>query len=337
MRASSTALIFGDGLSGLGAACVLARAGWRVVMAEGKSVNNARYGHVHLTPESGLRQLQSLTGGTLEGWQSVDALCLSGSTDGRDRLLRPMPLIAPDALRESLLRRAGALGVEWQSIADLHQIDTHIWGWQDRQRADLLIDASGHGQALAAVSSIDIVQDEMAQRDVCHSWTGNAAGDPDAFLIIARQILGCDVALARFADGRCVMTTRGLPSPHAPQMLLDAIMLASDAAWAQRLGTISFAKTPARYSAPLARVTTVTNADALPPVLLIGDALMQTAPRFGQGISQLTQHLTALSDALENGDNLHGLSQTLHRQAEARWAGMALSAPFPIDTATVAA
>ena len=337
MPAASTALIFGDGLSGLGAACVLARAGWRVVMAEGKTTGNARYGHVHLTPESSLRQLQRLTGGALDGWQSVDALCLSGSAEGRDRLLRPMPLVAPDVLRDSLLHRVVALDVEWQSIDDLHQNDAHNWEWQDCQRADLLIDASGHGQALAAVSSIDIVQDEMAQRDVCHSWTGNAAGEPDSFLIIARQILGCDVVLARLADGRCVMTTRGLPSPHAPQMLLDAIMLASDAAWGQRLGAMTFAKTPARYSAPLARITSIINTDALPPVLLIGDALMQTAPRFGQGIAKLTQHLAALSEALESGSNLHDLGQTLHRQAEAQWAGMALSATFPMATTPVAA
>lgn len=332
-----TALVLGNGLSGYASACLLARAGWRVVVAQPASNKalSSRYAHVHVVPEGVLRRLDRLTGAA-QSWESVDALCL---TTGGDRVLRPMALVAPDDARDALKTRADALGVEHAEVSKVIPCGNH-WAFtapNTRMRADLLIDASGTGQALARNPGVDIVQEEMAVRDVCHSWTGQAEGPADPLLMLARGVLGCDTVLARFADGRVRMTIRGLPVPPNADMLLDALMLASDAAWAQRMGGIRVSTTPVRYAAPLARLTEIENADALPPALLAGDALLQTAPRFGQGVAQMTMHLTALAAALDTGRSLRDLAAQLHQHAAAQWAGFAFTAAFPSSAQSIAA
>ena len=352
-----TALILGNGLSGYGAACVLASAGWRVILAEPASDKAlaARYLHGHVIAESVLRCLDRLTGAQ-PAWDSVDALYLTAQTKGsdaqdalaHDRILRPMALVAPDGLRAAQMARADMLGVERCDARALAP-DADRWRFTANgvaAHADLLIDASGTGQALARLPGVNVVQEEMAERDVCYSWTGQAsptaagrgaAGGGDAFLLLARGLMGCDSMLARFPDGRVTMTTRGCYVPPMPQLLLDTLLLASDAAWAQRLGTIRFPHMPARYSAPLARITEFANADALPPVMLIGDALLQTAPRFGQGVANLTRQLHALSHALDRGDCLRALASDWQQQASAQWAALAITAPFHCEGHPIAA
>lgn len=321
-------LIMGDGIAGLGAAIVFARAGWRVVVAgarAGKSASHRQ--HAHLTSMAVIAQLERVTGGPLGGWASGAALVWDegGRRDDAER-----PILAAEALRQSLAERAGTLGVaSLRGVTVTPPPGADCWHWRpgDHARtADLLVDATGSGHWLGRMAGIMVTIEELAGTDRCWSWTGVNDGPPQPWLLAARASTG-SAALLRGPDGEVRLTMRhpGGDAPD-PRAALDRLLIGAGAAWAELIGTIALDPRPLRHNSPLARRTLFDASSPLPPLVRIGDGLVQTAPRLGQGIAQIAEQLGAIAAAMEAGLPPSEWQRGLDRLANQRWAGLMLGA-----------
>lgn len=322
------ALIMGDGIAGLGAAIVFARAGWRVVVAgarAGKSASHRQ--HAHLTSMDVIAQLERVTGGPLGGWATGAALVWdeSGRRDDADR-----PILAAQALRQSLAERAGTLGVALlRGVTVAPPTGANCWHWRvgdDALNADLLIDATGSGHWLGRMAGFAVTIEELDGTDRCWSWTGINDGPPQPWLLAARGAAG-SATLLRGPDGAVRLTLRqpGSDTPD-PRIALDRLLIGAGAPWVERIGTVALDPRPLRHDSPLARRTLVQAPTPLPPLVRLGDGLIQTAPRLGQGIAQIAEQLEALAAAIAAGRPLSEWQCGLDRLAQQRWAGLMLGA-----------
>ena len=327
-RADHTALVMGDGLAGLGAAIVLARAGWRVALGRNATDRRGHRRHAHLAAREVLQGLEKLTGGALDGWQMGAAAAWDAATGQRDDGARA--IVAAEALRTALVRRAGGIGVSFLDDTRLAPpLGEQGWAWQaqgDAGTADLLVDASGSGHLLGRLPGIAVAIDELEGLDRCWSWTGTNDGPATPWLLCARTDEDSAV-LMRGPDGVIRLTLRGAcEAEPAPLAALDALLLGAGAAWAARIGNIALDPKPLRYDSPLARRSTISEAELLPPMVRIGDALIQTAPRLGQGIAQITEQLAALKAGLSSAAPPRRLQDALDALANRRWAGLMMLA-----------
>lgn len=331
------ALVTGDGIAGLGAAIVLVRAGWQVDCARPAAERASHRRHAHLTSSAVMAGLERLTGGRLDGWASGTALVWD---DGGRRDDAARPVLCAEALRMALAVRAAAAGVVWRDDVRLAPpAGRRAWRWRaggQEHAADLLIDASGSGHLLGRLPGVGVTIDELAGTDRCWSWSGSNDGPDLPWLLASRGVQG-SAMLLRAPDGMVRLTLRdgggqGRRSAPDPSAALDRLVLGAGASWLARLGTIALDACPLRHDSPLARRTVIAGTAALPPLVRIGDALLQTAPRLGQGIAQIAEQLAALAAGLADGTppgQLHGAIEPL---AQRRWAGLAMSAGLGLGT-----
>ncbi len=326
------ALVMGDGIAGLGAAIVLVRAGWRVDCARARNQRASHRRHAHLTSAEAMTQLQHATGGPLGGWALGKAVVWddNGRCDDTAR-----PILSAELLRDSLAQRASAAGVVWRDDVQLAPPSgqTDRWHWSAGGRAmsaDLLVDATGSGHMLGRLPGIAITIEELSGTDRCWSWAGanNVRQEP---WVLAATHRGASAVLLRGPDGVVRLTLRDLARAQGsaapdPLAALDRLLLGAGAAWLGQIGTIALDPQPLRHDNPLARRSHIDGRDALPPVVQIGDALIQTAPRLGQGIAQIAQQLAALAAAVAGGTPPARLHSALAPLVERRWAGLAISA-----------
>lgn len=325
------ALVIGDGVAGLGAAIVLARAGWRVDCARPRAQRASHRRHAHLTSAEAIAQLQHVTGGPLEGW-ALGKAAVWDDNGQRDDTARP--ILSAETLRDSLARRASTAGVLWRDDVRLAAPSgqTDRWHWSIGGRAssaDLLVDATGSGHMLGRVPRIEITIEELSGTDRCWSWTGANDGRQEPWLLAAKSARA-SVVLLRGPDEIVRLTLRDLACPQNspapdPLVVLDRLMLGAGAEWLGQIGTIALDPQPLRYDSPIARRSRIAEQGALPPVVQIGDALIQTAPRLGQGIAQIAQQLAALAAAVAGGTPPARLHSALDPLAERRWAGLAIN------------
>jgi 2-polyprenyl-6-methoxyphenol hydroxylase-like FAD-dependent oxidoreductase len=322
------ALVMGDGIAGLGAAIVLARAGWQVTLAGPRRGKLASHrSHAHLTSAAVLCQLERTLGGALEGWARGAALVWdeSGPRDAADR-----PILAAEALRESLAVRAAEAGVGFHThgtVTALPNGASWLWSSGDRGKdADLVVDATGSGHWLGRMAGVAVCVDELAGTDRCWSWTGLNDGPAKPWLLAARG-RAQSALLLRGPDGRIRLTLRQ-PGPAAPDPLaaLDRLLVNAGAQWAERIGTIALDPRQLRHDSPLARRTLLSLDTPLPPLVRLGDGLIQTAPRLGQGIAQIAEQLEALANALAARMPIPQWQAQLDVLADRRWAGLMLGA-----------
>lgn len=322
------ALVMGDGIAGQGAAIVLARAGWQVTGAAARAGKPATHRcHAHLTSAAVIAQLERAVGGPLGGWAMGDAAVWddSGRLDTADR-----PILAAEALRHSLAARAAAAGVRWYAGCTVTPVPAaKVWHWRAEDHggeADLVVDATGSGHWMGRMEGIAVTIEELAGTDRCWSWTGLNDGPPQPWLIAARAPARSAVLL-RGPDGQIRLTLRqtGGAAPD-PLAALDGLLIGAGAAWAGRIGTIALDPRPLRHDSPLARRTLVSAEAALPALLRLGDGLIQTAPRLGQGIAQIAEQLAALAEALRDGTPAAQWQAPLTALAQRRWAGLMLGA-----------
>lgn len=323
------ALIMGDGIAGLGAAIVLTRAGWQVDVASaraGKSASHRR--HAHLTSAAVIAQLERLVGGPLGGWVTGTALVWdeSGRRDASAR-----PILAAEALRSSLAVRAALSRVRRHQdlVVSLPPSGERGWQWRTTGQngtAHLLVDATGSGHFLGRMAGIAVMIEELAGPDRCWSWTGLNNGPLLPWLLAARGAAQSAVML-RGPDGVVRLTLRqsGRETPD-PRTALDRLLIGAGAQWAARIGIIAFDPRPLRHDSPLARRTQISPDRPLPPLVRLGDGLIQTAPRLGQGIAQIAEQLGAFDEALAAGLPPSAWQRELDRLADRRWAGLMLGA-----------
>jgi hypothetical protein len=322
------ALVMGDGIAGLGAAIVLARAGWQVAVASARRGKPASHRtHAHLTSAAVLCQLERALGGAFEGWARGAAMVWdeNGRRDAADR-----PILAAEALRQSLAARAAAAGVGFHAdgtVTARPNGASWLWGSGDRDRdADLVVDATGSGHWLGRMEEITVSIDELAGTDRCWSWVGLNDGPAEPWLLAMRG-RAQPALLLRGPDGQIRLTLRQ-PGPAAPEPLavLDQLLLGAGAAWAARIGTITLDPRPLRHDSPLARRTLVSACTPIPALVRLGDGLIQTAPRLGQGIAQIAEQLDGLAGALAAHMPISQWQTQLDALADRRWAGLMLGA-----------
>lgn len=322
------ALIVGDGIAALGAAIVLARAGWQVAGAaprSGKPTSHRQ--HVHLTSPAVMALLEASLGATLGGW-TMGAAAVWDECGLRDEGERP--ILCAEALRRSLACHAARSGVRWHdNMAVIPPTDAAGWHWRAGAvtgTADLLVDATGTGHWIGRMAGISVSIEELAGRDRCWSWSGLNDGPRRPWLIAARGA-ALSAVLLRAVDGTLRLTLRqpgaGTPDPVAT---LDALLVGAGAGWAGRIGTIALEPRALRHDSPLARRTLMNASAPIPPLVRVGDGLIQTAPRLGQGIAQIAEQLDALADALAAGLPPAEWQRGLDCLAHQRWAGLMLAA-----------
>lgn len=326
-RNAPSALVVGDGIAGQGAALVLARAGWQVCLAlprPGKPAAHRR--HAHLTSAAVIAQFERAIGTSLSGGWAMGATAVWDENGRRDE--SPRPIIGAEALRLSLAAQAAAAGA--QSLRDCTITPlANGAGWRWRARgtsghADVVVDATGGGHWLSRVVGTAVTIEEIAGTDRAWSWTGINDGPPLPWLLAAR---GCTQAavLLREPDGQVRLTLRAAQAAAPdPLAALDRLLIGAGAAWAARIGSLALDPRPLRHEAPLARRTLVGPDPALPALLRLGDGLIQTAPRLGQGIAQIAEQLEALAGALAAALPPGQWQARLDALAERRWAGLML-------------
>lgn len=322
------ALIVGEGIAGLGAAIVLARAGWQVAAAApryGKPASHRQ--HAHLSSPAVMAQLEASLGTRPGGW-AMGRAAVWDAAGRRDESERP--ILCAEALRRSLAARAARSGVRWHAnLAVTPSTDAAGWHWRAGAlsgTADVLVDATGSGHWLGRMAGIAVTIEELAGRDRCWSWSGLNDGPHQPWLIAARGTARSAVLL-RAADGTLRLTLRqpGTNTPD-PVAALDGLLIGAGACWGGRIGTIALEARALRHDSPLARRTQVSASTPLPPLIRLGDGLIQTAPRLGQGIAQIAEQLDALADALAAGLPPTEWHCRLDRLAQQRWAGLMLGA-----------
>lgn len=273
-----------------------------------------------------MSQLERAVGGPLgEGW-AMGAAMVWDESGRRDTAYRP--ILAAEALRQSLAARASASDVRWRTDCAVIPLPTgNAWHWcasDEAGEADLVVDATGSSHWLGRMRGIEVTIEELAGTDRCWSWTGMNDGSPHPWLLAARAPAQSAVLL-RGPDGQIHLTLRksGAATPD-PLDVLDRLLIGTDAALAARIGSIALEPRPLRHDSPLARRTIVAADRPLPPLVRLGDGLIQTAPRLGQGIAQIAEQLAALAQAAGDGTPPARWQTVITPLAERRWTGLVL-------------
>jgi hypothetical protein len=295
---------------------------------QGKPVSHRS--HAHLTSAAVLCQLEGALGGALHGgWATGPAVVWdeSGRCDATDR-----PIVAAEALRQCLAARAAAAGVGFHTGCTVTpRRDGRSWHWCSSDgagagNADLVVDATGSGHWLGRMAGVAVSIDELAGTDRCWSWTGLNDGPARPWLLAARGRTQ-SALLLRGPDGQIRLTLRqpGVAAPD-PLASLDRLLVGAGAEWAARIGTIALDPRLLRHDSPLARRTLVSADTPIPALVRIGDGLIQTAPRLGQGIAQIAEQLDAMAGALAARMPVSQWQTQLDALADRRWAGLMLGA-----------
>ncbi|MDF0602226.1 FAD-dependent monooxygenase [Psychromarinibacter sp. C21-152] len=310
-----TALVLGAGPAGLGAAALLARAGARVTCLDprtGPEQAAAQAEHVHiLPPDPGppLRKAAPELAAALSGAAAPDWHYLRLP----EGAARTGPFLSRDAAETALHAAATAAGVTFdygvRPRALAHDTQFEVAFQDGARRADILVDATGaHRWVADALDALgaQLWLDEIAAPGRYCTWSG--ALPPEAprrhAMLWQPPDAEASIYLIARADRRLYVTWRGAGAPEAstgPE-LAEALSrhglgaMAEIAAAAGPLARIGYVAPPPRLLGmerpgdPL-----------LPAWFTIGDALVQTPPRFGFGMASVFLQLAELASVLDGG------------------------------------
>ncbi|WP_101069178.1 lycopene cyclase family protein [Roseovarius salinarum] len=340
------AVVIGAGPAGLLAALVLARHGLAVTcldardLAAGAPVAQAE--HAHVLPADLPDTLADavpalgpvLRGAVEEGW----TLSVDGAAP------RPWSFLSREAVEQHLDTAARAASVVMRARARVTGIEPTARGLRvitpaDAIAADLVVDASGAARvtaARAAALGLALTLDEIGHPMHYASYAGPLPGGAPrrrALVWNASDSLRA-VVLAR-GDGRFHLTFQAdiplsLPEVAALPRWLAArgapeVLVATLEAGPARTGA-----TPRRYTAPPVRRLACTDGGGALPWLALGDALLQTPPRFANGLNALARQggvlARALPEALAGPALAVHLRAALEAEAAALWGRIALAA-----------
>ncbi|PZQ21687.1 MAG: hypothetical protein DI569_11120 [Sphingopyxis macrogoltabida] len=306
------ALVIGDGPAGLLAAIALRRAGWAVQIAPGRRTARAHHGHVHQIAPATIAGIEAIAGRRVAGWSLADQLRIDGHAPSR---VVAAPLVDPAALVRALSRHAVEAGAGFAEPCMAIPIGGEAFG--------LLVDASGSSVLASRTPGLHVAIDESDATDICWTWRGTAGRSDAPWTIAARNVGRADgLWMIRTAEGRCTMTVR---SPHGgdedgtPFHLLDSLMLAAGHDWARRMGGVRLDRNPVRHCAPYARRVEVALSPGAIPLVRIGDGLIQTAPRFGQGFAQIVEQIGLLQVVIAARGTPADAIASIETSADRRW------------------
>ncbi len=197
-----------------------------------------------------------------------------------------------------------------------------------RFHGDLLIDASGVQRAsldLMGGQAPDVYLDEIHSPERHLSWSGQAAaGDP---VLIAWASAPLEGLLQVQADGRARLTVRGGVGDGCDlTAVLCALHAAGGPSLSDRLNNLKLDPRASLYISAGPRRVALEEArtEGLAPLVLIGDALLEVPPRYGEGISQALDQARQLGRHLKRGQ-IEGLGAALAEHAKAHWAGYGIA------------
>lgn len=347
------ALVLGGGVAGLAAAIALSRSGYQVQLLEARDRDqpSPRHVHVHrLVPEA-IADLEHLTSGPTSGLTSglPSALAEAGGQSGRWGQARQGQLtwhgntwIADLSMIERALAAvAEAQGVRLGFGDAVETLAPGPVGWQattpsgSPMTADLLVDATGGGRislGLLEPHLPDLTLDDLGSAQVYVSWQGSGEPGPAWMVGWAAASDGAGgTALTGLmqttADGRVRLTCRHATDAGPGQAPpLEAIRQAGGPELAQRLDRVSLQDRPVRYLTPGARRVDLDAVDlsGLPPLILVGDALLQSPPRFGEGMRHALDHARQIEAALSRNTHPHQIARDLSLSARRVWLGVGM-------------
>ena len=336
------AVVIGGGVAGLAAAVGLRRIGWEVRVIERRPGGRppVRAAHVHRLAVEAQTALTRWLGDEA-GARSVAAR-LGSARAGKLTWRGQQNLTTLAGVEAALAVAAKKAGVDLNFAEAVTSLSVADGKWRVKTASGLdlsptlLVDASGAHRALFDLlgdAAPSVCVDEVGTPERHVSWQG-ATVPGDAALIAWEQD---DLAgLLQVDDaGQATLTVRGgLDDDYEQGRVMDAMRRAGGADLAALLDAIRFDPKGARYTSVGARLVALDQADlnGWPPFALIGDALIEAPPRYGEGVARALDQVEALCRMLhEEGPT--DCAGTLARQARAHWAGYGIALSITISTA----
>lgn len=314
------AVVVGGGAAGLSAALAVRQAGWRCVVLEtrDRTERSPRDAHVHRLSSVGASALAALAPKVMEEFGAAP------------------PLVTLEEVECRLARAAEEAGVDIRFGAGPLEIAPEAARWRVRDSddeahaADLLIDATGGRRAaLTLLDALlpDIVMDDLGGAESFISWNGRSEDGQESLRAWADPTRELDGLMQIGPSGRATLTCRhaaGRPAPSLAEAL--AAFEVAHPAVADRTRTLGLEVRGVRYTAPGVQRIALEEADLsdLPPLALVGDALILAPPRFGEGLQRAFEHALFVRDALFAGD-VETLGARLAEDARQAWAGNGLA------------
>lgn len=306
------ALVLGGGAAGLASAIAIRQAGWRCLVLETRTRGepSARDVHVHRLSAAGRALLQAAAPEA-----SAPSLVTLGAVETR----------LADAARSR------AVEIRFGTGASQVEVEAGRWCIRDSDGAvhgaDLLIDATGGRRAsLGLIEGVipDIAMDDLGGGESFVSWTGSAPQGREELRVWADPASGLD-GLVQIGPGRrSSLTCRYTSGDPAPLLddIADPVRRATDL----DVGSLGFEGRGVRYTAPGVQRIALDEVDLahLPPLALVGDALLLAPPRFGEGLQRALEQARTVCETLSCGQT-SALGARLARDARGAWSGNGLA------------
>lgn len=324
-------LILGGGVAGLSAALSLRAIGREPVLVDPREAGHppARSVHVHRIGPGSLARLATVCP-DLHG-----RLAQTGAGMGRigrvagDRLVwGDEAMIVTLAMLEAALGDAvEALGVPILRGRPVPGVEPVSDGWSiripgQRRVVEGVIDASGGQRAgvdLFGDHLPDLDLDDVGEPQAYASWAGQTVGGRPWLVACRDPQRGLDGLVQVLPGGMTTLTLRHRAGCAPPDR--DAVLAglgdAGGSGLRALLADIAFEPRPVRHLAPGARRVALERArsEAMPPLALIGDALMQMPPRFGGGVARAIHDAVSLADGIAGGQPVATIGRDLAVQA----------------------
>lgn len=324
-------LIIGAGVAGLAAAICARRAGYEATVIERRGTRDvsARDAHVHRLPPKSQAQLTQISAAVGQDVAQAGArvgAAQGGAIDwqGRQSLFRLGDLEA------SLHKSAVANGVELAYGQNALALRTADDGWRLEVEAgrafaaDLLIDASGAhrtGIDLLGDRLPDVPLDDIDAPERHVSWRARTGADDPVLIAWSDETVNGLLQVG--ADGRVQLTARtGLGVGLTLERAREAVQTAGGDSLARRVAQIRFEPRGVQHTSAGVRRVALEEVDlgGLPPLALVGDALIEAPPRYGEGVGRAFDQALMLEDLLSKG-KAADCAPLLAQQAKAHWAG----------------
>lgn len=318
-------LIVGAGLAGSLTALRLARKKWNVTLIDkrsaGQSTGVLSAGHLH-----------SLSSETVFWLHELTRQAMSDELFGQlsaGRILATWTMLA-DICTRAIRSTDQITSVMEQRLATLTLSGGHWYArWNNGAGTsfDLVIDCSGRALAAARLGCQpgSVEQEEVADDYLYQTWQLCGERTRESGIFQSLELPDSEAAhLLVQASGQGYLTWYG-PKDRSPNLERIAASLASDycAHGGQPLDIESLTEI-ARFSGGCVALTSVS--ECAVPLLLLGDSLIQTPPRFGGGISQIRQQLEIVDKfAGESDFKADRCRESLAELAESLWCGHVLT------------